>query len=49
MLVFDHLVNKCLLLDLLLKSPVKVGIHDNKMNPISYPAFEVLVLPTTKD
>lgn len=49
MLIFDHLINKRLLLDLPLKSPVKVDIHDNKMNPISYSAFEVLVLPTTKD
>lgn len=49
MLIFEHLVNKCQLLDPYLKIPVKVSIHGNKMNPISYPAVKVLVLPTKRN
>lgn len=49
MLIFEHLVDKYQLLDPLLKCPVKVRIFDNKMNPISYPAVEVLVFASYKE
>lgn len=49
MLFFEHLVNKSQLLNPLLKSPVEVSVHDNKMNPISYLAVKVLVLPAKKN
>lgn len=46
---FEHLVNKSQLLDPLLKSPIEVSIHDNKMNPVFYPAVKVFVLPAKKN